>query len=382
MSNEVDSLPLEIYQRPAVEKLLRYVDEHQHLPTPVEFKSSYGVSDTDDGKIKAHRLLIGIHVNELAPLIAELEGKFNEAMDFISQNELVKLLGRSEGGKHHAFIALTAKAREVLRAIKSCESKKVPFNHEKKPQPDLVLFTVNKHETKAVHDAFFKATGTKSEPEPIDGRLYHNLGIVNGTAVYHAISEMGSSGPGGMQQSVDKAIRALEPGAVIAVGIAFGVCEKDQIIGDILLSKQLQLYELQRAGKEIVLRGDRPHATPRLINHFEAFNQISWRGAKLRPGLILSGEKLVDDMNYRDQLITLQPEAVGGEMEGTGLYVASADHKVDWIVIKAICDWADGNKTINKTQRQKKAAKNAAEFLVESLKYATLKRVDPRHSAR
>ena len=193
---------------------------------------------------------------------------------------------------------------------------------------------------------------------------------------------MGSSGPGGMQQSVDKAIRALEPGAVIAVGIAFGVCEKDQIIGDILLSKQLQLYELQRAGKEIVLRGDRPHATPRLINHFEAFNQISWRGAKLRPGLILSGEKLVDDMNYRDQLITLQPEAVGGEMEGTGLYVASADHKVDWIVIKAICDWADGNKTINKTQRQKKAAKNAAEFLVESLKYATLKRVDPRHSAR
>ena len=69
-------------------------------------------------------------------------------------------------------------------------------------------------------------------------------------------------------------------------------------------------------------------------------------------------------------------------MEGTGLYVASADHKVDWIVIKAICDWADGNKTINKTQRQKKAAKNAAEFLVESLKYATLKRVDPRHSAR
>ena len=104
MSNEVDSLPLEIYQRPAVEKLLRYVDEHQQLPTPVEFKSSYGVSDTDDGKIKAHRLLIGIHVNELAPLIAELEGKFNEAMDFISQNELVKLLGRSEGGKHHAFI--------------------------------------------------------------------------------------------------------------------------------------------------------------------------------------------------------------------------------------------------------------------------------------
>lgn len=61
-------------------------------------------------------------------------------------------------------------------------------------------------------------------------------------------------------------------------------------------------------------------------------------------------------------------------MEGAGLYVSSADHNVDWIVIKAICDWADGNKKVNKKQRQRKAAKNAAEFVVESLKYAALKR--------
>ena len=51
-----------------------------------------------------------------------------------------------------------------------------------------------------------------------------------------------------MQQAVDKAIRALRPGAVIAVGIAFGVSERDQSIGDLLLSKQLRLYDLQRAG--------------------------------------------------------------------------------------------------------------------------------------
>ena len=90
--------------------------------------------------------------------------------------------------------------------------------------------------------------------------------------------------------------------------------------------------------------------------------------------MILSGEKLIDNIDYRDQLLKLDNEAVGGEMEGAGLYVSSHDHKVDWIVIKAICDWADGNKKKNKTRRQKKAAKNAAEFLVESLKYAPLKR--------
>jgi nucleoside phosphorylase len=245
------------------------------------------------------------------------------------------------------------------------------------PRPDVVVVTVNEHETKAIHDAFLEATGADGVPVSLEGRLYHNLGSINGTTVYHAISEMGSSGPGAMQQAVDKAIRALEPGAVIALGIAFGVRENDQSLGDILLSRQIQLYDLQRAGIEIVLRGDKPHATPRLINHFDAFSQVKWKGAKVRSGLILSGEKLIDDKDYRDQLVKLQAEAVGGEMEGAGLYVASADHKVDWIVIKAICDWADGNKKVNKKQRQKKAAKNAAQFLVESLKYAALKRVDP-----
>ena len=76
------------------------------------------------------------------------------------------------------------------------------------PRPDLVVVTVNEHETKAVHDAFLEATGTEGVPIPLEGRLYHDLGSINGTTAYHAISEMGSSGPGEMQQAVDKAIRA------------------------------------------------------------------------------------------------------------------------------------------------------------------------------
>jgi nucleoside phosphorylase len=243
------------------------------------------------------------------------------------------------------------------------------------PRPDIVLFTVNKHETQAVHDAFRQATGAEGVPVSLAGRLYHDLGAINGTTVYHATSEMGSGGPGGMQQSVDKAIRALDPGAVLAVGIAFGVSEKDQSIGDILLSEQLRLYELQRAGAEIILRGDKPHATSRLINHFKTFSDVKWKGAKVRPGLVMSGEKLIDNLDYRDQLVKLEVEAVGGEMEGAGLYVSSHEHKVDWVVVKAICDWADGNKKRNKARRQKKAATNAVEFVVESLKYAALKRV-------
>jgi len=257
----------------------------------------------------------------------------------------------------------------------AADRSQTPFSAspEPAPKPDIVIVTVNEHETRAVHDEFEAATATTSVTVSLEGRLYHNLGMLNGTTVFHAISEMGSGSVGAMQQTVDKAIRALAPGAVIAGGIAFGLNEGKQSIGDILLSKQLRLYDLQRAGAEIVLRGDKPHASSRLINHFESFTQIKWKGAKVRPGVIISGEKLIDDMDYRDQLVKFEVEAVGGDMEGAGLYVSCHEHKVDWIVIKAICDWADGNKATNKTERQKLAAKNAAQFLVQALLYATLK---------
>jgi nucleoside phosphorylase len=51
-------------------------------------------------------------------------------------------------------------------------------------------------------------------------------------------------------------------------------------------------------------------------------------------------------------------------MEAAGVYVACQNSKVEWLVIKAICDWANGEKNRNKIANQKEAAKWAAEFAV------------------
>ena len=207
-------------------------------------------------------------------------------------------------------------------------------------------------------------------------RTYRDLGAVGGTRVFLALTEMGSGGPGASQQAVQKGIEALRPGAVILAGIAFGVDEKKRRIGDILVSQQLQLYDLQRVGADrIVLRGDKPHASARLIDHFRHAD-LDWdeSRAKVEFGLILSGEKLVDNLDYREQLQRLAPEAIGGEMEGAGLYVACQDAQVDWIAVKAICDWADGNKAKDKDARQQLAAGNAAAFVAQALQQAPLKR--------
>jgi hypothetical protein len=98
---------------------------------------------------------------------------------------------------------------------------------------------------------------------------------------------------------------------------------------------------------------------------------IDWKEANVVFGLILSGEKLVDNQDFRDQLRRLEPEAIGGEMEGVGLYAAAerSRAKVDWILVKAICDWADGQKHQNKSQRQRKASRNAARFTIQILRH-------------
>jgi hypothetical protein len=47
---------------------------------------------------------------------------------------------------------------------------------------------------------------------------------------------------------------------------------------------------------------------------------------------------------------------------------------VDWILVKAICDWADGQKEHDRPARQKLAAKNAARFVLHVLQQAPVQR--------
>ena len=244
---------------------------------------------------------------------------------------------------------------------------------------DVLIVTTTKIESKAVVEVFQEATGHAPNPTPLGNRMYHDLGVVNGASVFMVQSEMGSGGLGASQQTVQKGIAALSPAAVIMVGIAFGVNAEKQSIGDILVSRQLMLYEFQRVGTEeggfkLIPRGDRPHASSWLFNLFQSAD-LYWdkSKAKVRFGLMLSGEKLVDNVDFRERLRDFEPEAIGGEMEGTGLYVACQDAKVDWILVKAICDWADGYKVQNNDERQRLAAHNAVDFVLHMLQQTPLK---------
>ncbi len=211
----------------------------------------------------------------------------------------------------------------------------------------------------------------------IGDKTFYDLGEIGSASVWLVRSEMGAVGQGGALLTVEKSIQALSPSAIIMVGIAFGLDPTKQQIGDILVSRQILDYESQRVGEHhTYVRGDRPSASVRLLDRFRD-GAINWQvPPDVKFGLLLSGTKLVDYQDFRDQLHQFEPEAIGGEMEGTGLYAAAQSNSVDWIVVKAICDWADGHKDVNKRAYQEQAAINAARFVMHVIKQGGLRKED------
>jgi nucleoside phosphorylase len=246
------------------------------------------------------------------------------------------------------------------------------------PNPNVLLITATTVESSAVIEAC-QNWGGASGPDreyPVEAFpevVVIRLPVIHGTTIFLTQCEMGSTGASGAILTASAAIRTLRPVAVIMLGIAFGVDEKKQTIGNVLVANQIQDYELQRIGTDdqgqpkVLPRGDRASASPHLLQRFR-LAVPSWHG-QTQPtfGLLLSGQKLLDNIAFRDALTGLWPEAIGGEMEGAGLYAAASRDKVDWIVAKAICDFADGNKQVDKQARQQLAARNAADFVMHVL---------------
>src|SRR5690242_7912080 len=115
-----------------------------------------------------------------------------------------------------------------------------------RPRADILLVTVTDVEARAVSDVLRSQFGRTFERRHVGDKTYYDLGVIGGAAVVMVQSEMGSGGPGAALPTVLKGIDALDPAGVIMVGIAFGVNPKQQRIGDVLVARQIVLYEPQR----------------------------------------------------------------------------------------------------------------------------------------
>ena len=158
------------------------------------------------------------------------------------------------------------------------------------------------------------------------------------------------------------------------VGICFGFDESKQQIGDVVVSTSIKNYETRRVGKnQEIPRGDSYRPDNCLLNAFSNLKQ-TWeyigsdnQNKNLVFGEYVSGEQLVDNLEARNKLLTETPEAKAGEMEGNGLVASCVNSRKPWILVKAICDYGDGNKGKDKKQRQAIAAASAAHCCAQAL---------------
>ena len=210
---------------------------------------------------------------------------------------------------------------------------------------DILLITVNEHETSALKTALAKIAGTPIRAQGKIHREPYDQYIVNRQRVTHVVGLMGSSQSGGSRETTRKALEDLSPKLLIAVGIAWGAWEdKGQKIGDVLISQQVQIGSSAKLKEnEIILRGARPEMRGTPVKQMLAAQRNDLPSLNLYTGIVLSMDNLLDSLEIRNQLRAAIPELVGGEMEGQGIYEALRDHdsntKPDWLIVKGICDW-------------------------------------------
>lgn len=260
---------------------------------------------------------------------------------------------------------------------------------ENKNIADILIVTATSIET----DALCR----KMEPACSDGLLriikdgqVYTLGILSGYNVIHCqCKDMGTQEVGSSTLTTANALVDWPcVKVVIMVGIAFGMYNEDtddyrQNFGDVLVSSKIFPYENQRwnKGGDIKYRGKEHFASQHLIDAYRLIEQ-DWKypnvlgeptNVEICP--LLTGEKLVDNLERRNELKRQYQEYRGGEMEGMGIASTCEDRQKPWIIVKAICDFADGNKGCTPEEEELKIKKQvlAAEAAVLATSMALTK---------
>ncbi len=241
--------------------------------------------------------------------------------------------------------------------------------HELTNSKKVLIVTATAVEAKT----FLKAMaliGNTPTTVPIGKLIFWNFGIVGNSEIFMVkLGDMGSSKTSGSTLVVKDAIDALSPAYAIMLGIAFGLSSDKQQIGTILVSRELEDYDSAKISPDgIIPRGHRIPAGPTLLNRFDS-SSMTYDKCTIDIGLIISGNKLVDNEELVKQLKQSFPEARGAEMEGTGLQASSHREKVEWIVVKGICDWGYNKQGEDKDKNQELAISNVCDYFIYTLKH-------------
>ncbi len=251
---------------------------------------------------------------------------------------------------------------------------------------DVVIITALKKEEEAV----LRHLGP-GVPVVTKSRQYHRLSIESddGARDYDAVL-LSLPGMGNVQAAIatTQAIDVWDPGLVLLCGITAGISDEvptwnSKWLGDLLIADQVLAYE---PGKLVDGEVQRRYEVLRPAFHLlEASRNLpveTWALSakrarpdgsssrvlpKVHTGVVASGEKVIADAGFADELKSDWSQLAGIEMEGYGTALATyqAETAPAMLLVKGICDWADSDKN---DDWQEYAADIAATFVSALLK--------------
>lgn len=241
----------------------------------------------------------------------------------------------------------------------------------------ILLITAAEPEKKALLNTMKPLSNQKEILKVVGKKTAYHIGRLGLYPVAHVhCKNQGSVGSGGSMLTVADALNEIKGVHVcVMVGIAYGANKDKQNIGDVLVSNAIQTSESIRIstddnGKvriddrnELLIPGEI------IRNQFLSFDYDN-REYEIHHGIFLCGEKLVDNADYKKELLNrfnkikkCKESIIGGEMEGVGLaYSMASIDNLNWMVVKGISDFGDGKKKEDKAARQKLASENAVSF--------------------
>lgn len=242
---------------------------------------------------------------------------------------------------------------------------------------DVMIFLVLESEHEGLQEALtgFKTKGRIRDTK--EGVPYTKINLVckNDRPIQVQYSIFPRKGELDAQTVVNKALRLWHPAYVFLIGVGGGL--RDVELNDVVVGDPVVYYEPQKHIRNNVKFRSKQRNTPTdlismLKNFYLETYKENLRGESnfsIHFEKLLTGEKTVADHNLRSTLSNEFPDAVAVEMEAAGFTKACREegNEVRWAVVRGISDLADKHKDENKSERQKRASKNAFHFILSFL---------------
>jgi nucleoside phosphorylase len=182
--------------------------------------------------------------------------------------------------------------------------------------------------------------------------------------------------------ATNQAIAAWKPTHVLLVGIAGGINKSERYLGDVVVGEQIVYYELGRQEPGGAQRSYEVYRPAKAL--LEAARNLAPQEWALsikypRPdgttgrvvpkvyfGVVASGDKVIAEARFTEELKSDWSKLVAVEMEGAGSALAAYESEgtPGILLVKGICDWADEGKN---DEWQEYAAESAACFAITLL---------------